>query len=175
MHYYNFHFTFFCYYLKVNMFCALSQQKVFGPVFSAESTITGAYSLSMLGNWLWSQLRVDILQDLIHIQQDGALLHFHRKVWQSLDEQVPGCWIGRAGQIPWPARQPDPNPLDFFFWGYVKEHVYIPPLPKTVNKLHHCISECSYVTENMADVWMQAGCLPCYCRWTYGKLITSTL
>lgn len=93
-HYHNFNCTFSYYSLKVNMFCAFSQQKVFGPVFIAESIITGAYSLIMLGNWLWPQLRVDISQELIHSKQDGAPPHFHRELWKFLDKQVPGSWIG---------------------------------------------------------------------------------
>jgi hypothetical protein len=41
--------------------------------------------------------------------------------------------------MPWPPRSPIFNPLDFFFSGYVKEHIYIPPLPRTVNELKECI------------------------------------
>ena len=32
--------------------------------------------------------------------------------------------MGRYGPIRWPARSPDLNPLDFFFWGYCKELIY---------------------------------------------------
>lgn len=33
-------------------------------------------------------------------------------------------WIGRGGPVPWPARSPDLNPLDFSFWGFMKNEVY---------------------------------------------------
>lgn len=39
--------------LKVNVFCALSEQKVFGPLFLIENTITGVIYLDKLENWLW--------------------------------------------------------------------------------------------------------------------------
>ena len=29
----------------------------------------------------------------------------------------------------WPPRSPDLNLWDFFFWGYVKDTVFVPPLP----------------------------------------------
>ena len=41
-----------------------------------------------------------------------------------LDEKLPGRWIGRRGPIEWPARSPDLTPLDFFFWGFIKDKVY---------------------------------------------------
>ena len=28
-----------------------------------------------------------------------------------------------------PPRSPDATPCDFFLWGYVKDQVYVPPLP----------------------------------------------
>lgn len=55
-----------------------------------------------------------------------------------LDDQLPECgWVGRAEPIPRPPSSPDLNPLDFC--GYVKERVYIPPLPR-VNELKERIS-----------------------------------
>ena len=29
-----------------------------------------------------------------------------------------------------PPRSPDATPCDFFLWGYVKDQVYVPPLPR---------------------------------------------
>jgi hypothetical protein len=34
-----------------------------------------------------------------------------------------------------PPRSPDANPCDFFLWGYVKDQVYIPPLPASIPEL----------------------------------------
>jgi hypothetical protein len=63
------------------------------------------------------------------------------EVRQFLDDQLPGRWIGRVGPIPWPPRLPYLKPQDFSFWGYAKENVYIPPLPRTINQLKEHISE----------------------------------
>jgi hypothetical protein len=35
----------------------------------------------------------------------------------------------------WPPRSPDATPCDFFLWGYVKDQVYIPPLPASIPEL----------------------------------------
>ena len=42
----------------------------------------------------------------------------------SLNDNFPGRCIGRGGPIPWPPRSPDPTPLNFFLWGFVKDNVY---------------------------------------------------
>jgi hypothetical protein len=34
-----------------------------------------------------------------------------------------------------PSRSPDPTPCDFFLWGYVKDQVYVPPLPASIPEL----------------------------------------
>jgi hypothetical protein len=44
-----------------------------------------------------------------------------------------GRWIGRGALIAWPPRSPDLTPLDFFFWGYVKNIVY----QVKINDLQH--------------------------------------
>ena len=44
-------------------------------------------------------------------------------------------WIERAAEgdnhlHPWLPRSPDLTPCDFFLWGFVKDSVYVPPLPR---------------------------------------------
>ncbi|CAL1277780.1 unnamed protein product, partial [Larinioides sclopetarius] len=55
---------------------------------------------------------------------DKAPPHFSLSVRKALNGKYPDSWIGRDGPIPWPARSPDLTPLDFFFWGYIKNIVY---------------------------------------------------
>ena len=57
-------------------------------------------------------------------QQDGAPAHYANDVRNLLNEKLPGAWIGRCGAIEWPPRSPDLSPLDFFFWGVMKDRVY---------------------------------------------------
>jgi len=85
----------------------------------------------MLENWLMSQLNEDS-NDYI-FQQDGSLTHY-KDVRGYLNRNLPQRWIGRTGKeddalMRWPPRSPDLTPCDFFFWGFVKDTVFVPPLP----------------------------------------------
>ncbi|GBM04721.1 hypothetical protein AVEN_44852-1 [Araneus ventricosus] len=37
-------------------------------------------------------------------------------------------------------RSPDLTPSDFFLWGYVKDKVYVPPMPTTLQALQERIT-----------------------------------
>jgi hypothetical protein len=54
---------------KVNMFCTISSQKVYGPFFFVEETVTGIAYLDMLRLWLMPQLQ-NIPKFIF--QQDGS-------------------------------------------------------------------------------------------------------
>ena len=45
-----------------------------------------------------------------------------------MNEIFPNRWIGQGGPVEWPARSPDLTPLDFFYWGAMKELVYQTPV-----------------------------------------------
>jgi hypothetical protein len=112
---------------KLNVFCAESKKQVYGPFFFADATVTGHLCLDMQEYCLVSQLDVN---NAIW-QQDGAPPHYHRYVTRYLNQTFPERWIGRGGCISWPPRSPDLIPMDFSFWGFVKDNVYIPPVPGT--------------------------------------------
>ncbi|GFW63652.1 uncharacterized protein TNCV_4329401 [Trichonephila clavipes] len=76
----------------------------------------------MLKIYAFTQLQD--LQPNVLFQQDGALPHWGLTVRESLNNSFPQRWIGRDGPIPWSPRSLDLTPLDFFFWGYVKDTVY---------------------------------------------------
>jgi len=75
---------------KVSVFCAISSQKVYGPFFFAEETVTGVTYLEMLQLWLMPHLQ-NIL--IFIFQQDGSL--------QYLNIVLPGRWIGHAWACIW--------------------------------------------------------------------------
>ena len=109
---------------KVNVFCALSQTKFYGPFFFAENTATGITYLAMLQNWLLRQMSENS-EDFI-FQQDGGPHHWHRDVRRFLNESLPQRWIGRVMKEDlalqfWPPRSPDFTPCDFLLWGFVKK------------------------------------------------------
>jgi hypothetical protein len=62
---------------KVNIFAAMSLEKLHGPFFFIESTVTGVIYPDMLREWLMPQL-----QNIPHLiyQQGGAPPHFHNEV-----------------------------------------------------------------------------------------------
>ncbi|GFV47429.1 uncharacterized protein TNCV_4830851 [Trichonephila clavipes] len=64
----------------------------------------------------------------------GALLHWHLAVCDWLNFTVPNQWISRKRPhgkacFVWPPRSPDLTPLDFYLWGFIKDRMYVPPLP----------------------------------------------
>jgi hypothetical protein len=125
---------------KVNVFCAMSKTKTYGPFFFAKKTIGGFYYLDTLQSWLFPKLERDEA-DIIP-QQDGAPPHFRRELRSHLNETLPHRWIGHGSDddmfLKWPPRSPDLTQLDFYFWGYVKDKVYVPSLtrdPKDVREI----------------------------------------
>jgi len=85
----------------------------------------------MLENWLMPQLNEDS-NDYI-FQQDGSPAHC-KDVRGYLNRNLPQGWIGRTRKedgalMRWPPRSPDLTPRDFFFWGFVKDNVFVPPHP----------------------------------------------
>ena len=110
---------------KVNVWCAVLRNKVIGPYFFPEETVNQDGYLKML-----EEYALPILQRMPRIlfQQDGAPPHWGLRVRALLDREFPNKWIGRGGPISWPARSPDITPLDFFFWGYVKDRVFQTPI-----------------------------------------------
>jgi hypothetical protein len=100
---------------KINVFCALSSKKVYGPFFFQEKIVTGASYLYMLIYWLMPQLH----EDNFVFKHDGAPPHWHREVRNYLDANLPQRWIGRVtgDNIPltcWPPRSPDLTLCDVF-------------------------------------------------------------
>jgi hypothetical protein len=91
-----------------------------------ETTITGIVYLYMLQQFLIPQLDED---------DQGGHIQFQQKVREYLNTCFPGWWICRAAPIAWPPCSPDFTPLDFFLWRFVKDRVFIPPLPANVTEL----------------------------------------
>jgi len=95
---------------------------------------TGFFFVSpwnLLENWLMPRLDEDS-NDYI-FQQDGSPGHY-KDVRGYLNRNLPQRWIGRTGKeddalMLWPLRSPDLTPCDFFFWRFVKDTVFVFPLP----------------------------------------------
>ncbi|GFT32593.1 uncharacterized protein TNCV_3145461 [Trichonephila clavipes] len=57
-------------------------------------------------------------------QHDGAPAHKSEQPCTFLAQTFDTRIIGYGGQQEWPLRSPDPSPLDFFLWGFLKSKVY---------------------------------------------------
>lgn len=110
---------------KMNIWAGIMGTEILGPVILPD-ILTGVTYVDFLQENLPDFLEEVPLyeRNKIIFQQDGAGPHNARIVTNLLNEHFPGRWMGRYGPIRWPARSPDLNPLDFFFWGYCKEIIY---------------------------------------------------
>lgn len=110
---------------SVNVWAGILNNTLFGPI-----EIPARLNANEYLNFLETHLE-NILDDLplnvrnqLHFQHDGAPAHYGINVRNWLHERLPGRWIGRGGPISWPPRSPDLNPLDYYFWGRIKDIVY---------------------------------------------------
>lgn len=104
------------------------------------NTLVGPYILpQILNGEIYKEFLEETLPELLeeiplnvrqsmYYQHDGAPAHSTTRVKELLNSKYPERWIGRNGPISWPARSPDLSPLDFYFWGVMKEDVYSRPI-----------------------------------------------
>ncbi|KAJ4438148.1 hypothetical protein ANN_14087 [Periplaneta americana] len=85
---------------------------------------------------------------------------------------------GRAGRkdlecLHWPLRSPDPTPCDFFLWGFIKQQVYQPPLPPTIEDLRVRITEAIALVDGpmLQRIWQEIDYRLDVCRVTQGAHI----
>jgi hypothetical protein len=111
-------------------------------------------------------------------QQDGSPARFHCEVRQYLNAVLPGLWVGRASGndqhlILWPPRSPDITPCDFFLWEYVKDRVFVPPLPRDLADLKTRITAAMKIIDApmLTRVWQELEYRIDVCRVTRGAHI----
>lgn len=95
-------------------------------MFELPPRLNGIYYLNFLREEL-PTLFEDVplqLRQKMWFMHDGAPPHFCVPVRDHLNAHFRNQWIGRGGPVPWPARSPDLNPLDFYLWGHLKTLVY---------------------------------------------------
>jgi len=122
------------------VWCGIFDDRIIGPFFIEDGTVTGERYLRLLQEQLWPVVADHPQLDQLFFQHDGAQPHYALVVRQWLDASFPGRWIGRRGALEWPARSPDMTPPDFWLWGVIKENVY-GRRPASVEQLRQFITE----------------------------------
>ncbi|OZI14502.1 hypothetical protein CE195_08265, partial [Sodalis-like symbiont of Philaenus spumarius] len=102
------------------------------PFFFKERTINAIVYLDMVQQFLIPQINEDDEERNVYFMQDGAPPHYLTDVKDFLNDHFSGQWIGRDAPIAWSPRSPDPTPLDFFLWGFIKAIDYLPLLPASL-------------------------------------------
>lgn len=159
---------------KVNVWCGLMQDRIIGPFMFAENTITGTIYLDMLEMYVFPQIDEIEREKGIEVtfQQDGAPCHYSLIVQEALNNRFPDRWIGRNGPIMWPPRSPDLTPLDFFFWGYVKNLVYAEKIRDLQHLRERIYAAITTVTpEMLQNTWREVDYRLDVCRATGGAHI----
>lgn len=107
---------------SVNVWAGLVGDRIVGPFF-IDGTLTSEKYLRLLREYIFPAINnLNIPEPWF--QQDGAPPHYGLNIRAVLNQNFPNRWIGRGGPVNWPARSPDLNPLDFFYWGKLKSRVY---------------------------------------------------
>lgn len=108
---------------KVNVWCGILGTHILGPFFF-DGNLNGKSYLQFLQNVVMPALYALELNYNVMFMHDGCPAHSTVPVTQYLNNVFRDNWIGRFGPQKWPARSPDLNPLDFFYWGFMKNTVF---------------------------------------------------
>lgn len=129
---------------SANIWAGIINDQIVGP-FELPSRLTQESFLNFLQDSLPELLEsIPLATRRGHwFQLDGAPAHFARMVRDYLQQNYPR-WIGRGGTVAWPPRSPDLTPLDFYFWGYMKQKVYaveIQSREHLIQRIHEAATE----------------------------------
>lgn len=132
---------------KLNVWAGIVGEHIIGPFFIDGNRTAQKYEAMLCDDIVPAVRNIfDPDFDSVWFQQDGAPPHFALQVRNFLNNTFPERWIGRRGAIEWPPRSPDLSPLDFFFWGYLKDRVY-KIKPQNLNDLQvRIIDEVALIT-----------------------------
>lgn len=98
--------------------------------FFFEGTVNAIRYKEMLENHVIPGLKQKHAFKRTIFHQDGAPPHRSLVVRDFLNKQFPGRVIGLGFDITWPPRSPDLNPLDYWFWGWLKTKLFNDPFKR---------------------------------------------
>lgn len=139
---------------KLCVWMGLSSKFALRPFFF-EKTVNAEGYLAMLQTHVRPQLAKRHKLSSTIFMQDGAPPHFSTQVRDYLcttftEDRV----ISRGCSQPWPARSPDLNPLDYWFWGWLKAKVYHSNKPQTLQQLRQKITD---ICDGIVQEELEAG------------------
>ena len=131
---------------SINIWCGSIHSTLLGPHVMT-NILTGAHYKDFLVNTL------SVLLDEVPLvvcartwfQHDGAPAHFSHLEKQPLMVTFGDRWMGHLGPVPWPARSPDLNPLEFVLWGHLKALVYTTPVDHVDDLLPRIVDSCNNI------------------------------
>lgn len=99
----------------------------------------------------------------VYFQQDSATPYNAQITVGWFNRHFNEEWIGTYGPIRWPARSPDLTPLDFWFWEYLQDRVYL-RMPRNANDLRNRIIEACQEIPNNFILNATHGCIQYECQ-----------
>jgi hypothetical protein len=140
---------------SVMVWCGISCKGVVGPYFF-DTMVIGETFQKMLKDLCFPSLNTFGLTHRTSFKQDGTPSHTAHTTLSLLNEVFKGRVISQGCPIPWPPRSPDLNPLDFWFWGYLKHAVFSTPSSRIGELRFKIAQECFKITPEMCKKAFQA-------------------
>lgn len=119
------------------------------PITWFDGSVTGEKYLDMLENKVWPAIKGVASKNKYWFQQDGARVHTTNDCLAFLQDKFQGRVISNRLDFFWPAKSPDLNPLDFYFWGVAEARVQ-KEKPKTIMELKSVVE--NFVAEISKEV-----------------------
>lgn len=136
---------------KVNVWCGIAGSRIIGPYFFGHN-INGNNYLEFLQRTVVPAIDALELPHPLIFMHDGCPAHGSAEVTEFLNNTFGNNWIGLRGPYKWPARSPDLNPLDFFYWGYMKEKVFKVRNLRNIEEMRQTILQ---VSQDIPNVMLQ--------------------
>ena len=112
------------------------------PIHWFEGSVNGNQYLEMLKNKVWPPVGGTATRDGQWFMQDGPKPHTTNDCLEFLQEKFQNRVVSNRLEFFWPAKSPDLNPLDFFFWGVAEKSVY-DAKPRSLEQLKKVVELCA--------------------------------